>query len=104
MIDTPNLEKRHPSRWKVLVCAGFIYVLLEMVLYKMLGVVLSANVLANVNTVPTYLDWAFYFYFPEKKQKFYYFLMFLGTTWIYFFVVDLYLNFWIRRCVSPAGE
>lgn len=44
-----------------------------------------------------YLDWVYFFYFPQKKMLFFYYLVFAGTSWAYFFLADI---FYINRDFS----
>ena len=79
--------------WRKIVLLAIVYVLMELLLYKALSLYLL-----SLDTQPkAYLDWVFYFYFPEKKLMFFYFLMFLSSTWTFCFFVDLYMNFWTKR-------
>lgn len=78
--------------WCKIVLLAIVYVLMELLLYKALSLYLL-----SLDTQPkAYLDWVFYFYFPEKKLIFFYFLVFLSSTWTFCFFVDLYINFSVK--------
>jgi hypothetical protein len=85
--------------WRKKVLLAIVYVLMELLLYKALSLYLL-----SLDTQPkAYLDWVFYFYFPEKKLMFFYFLVFLSSTWIFCFFVDLYINFSVK-CDHELSE
>ena len=79
--------------WRKIMLLAIAYVLMELFLYK----ALSLYLLSLATQSKGYLDWVFYFYFPEKKLMFFYFLLFLSSTWTFCFFVDLYINFWAKR-------
>lgn len=79
--------------WRRIVTLIVVYIILQVVLYKGLHYFL----IVKDRPINPYLDWVFYFYFPEKKFLFIYFLLFLGGTWVYFFCADMYLNFWKKQ-------
>ena len=62
-----------------------IYLIIEIALFWILKVMLSQSYLES----PNYLDWAYFFYFPNKKLYFYFFLIFFVSTWLYFLALDL---------------
>jgi hypothetical protein len=79
--------------WRKIMLLAVTYVLMELLLYKALSLYLL-----SLDTQPkAYLNWVFYFYFPEKKLIFFYFLIFLTSTWLFCFFVDIYMNLWTKR-------
>lgn len=68
--------------------AFLVYALLEMFAYKVVGFGLRAT---SGNPFD-YQDWVYLFYFPEKKIKFIYYLVFMVSTWAYFLALSFHFN------------
>ena len=66
-----------------------IYIGVEILLYKLTGIYFAVV----RGEAFEYQNWAYYFYFPEKKIKFYFFLIFLFSSWIYWSIFNFYLSY-----------
>ena len=71
-----------------LLVALLAYLLLEALAYKAVGFCLRATGSAPFD----YQNWAYLFYFPEKKIKFIYYVFFLVSTWAYFLALSIYFS------------
>lgn len=92
-LDRPSGNLLKSSRYLSVVALILVYIFMQILLYVALYLFLRFP-----TEKPTaYLDWVYYFYYPEKKLKFFYFLLFLSSTWIFCFIVDVRLNLWRKR-------
>ena len=76
------------GRFVTILRALLAYVLLEAIAYKAVGFFLRVMAGSPFD----YQDWVFLFYFPEKKIKFIYYLVFMFSTWAYFLALSIYFN------------
>lgn len=77
--------KSNISQIKFYTIALAIYFLFEIILYKIVKFYFVNYNLTNFD----YLNWIYYFYFPEKKIFFFYYVAFLLSSWMYFSILIL---------------
>lgn len=62
------------------------YILYEIFIYQGLKKLVELKGVSEYQ----YLDWVYFFYFPNKKFIFYYYVLFMFSTWVFFLIATIF--------------